>query len=62
MTARLKYYSLTYKKQPDGWMFIITSLTGNLQVSEGYSTKKEAKRAAADICSLIKKDFKLKKI
>jgi uncharacterized protein YegP (UPF0339 family) len=37
-----------YNKLPDGWQFIINR-NGILAHSEGYATKRDAKRAANDI-------------
>ena len=45
-------YELTYTKDAEGWGYIITTPSGN-NVSTGYSTKRQAKKATQEIVKMI---------
>lgn len=53
MTVRC-IYELTYTKSAEGWGYIITTPSGN-NVSGGYPTKRQAKRASQEIVQMILK-------
>lgn len=45
-------YELTYTKDSEGWGYILTTPSGN-NVSSGYPTKRQAKKASQEIVQMI---------